>query len=46
MNLEGWVVQPNLVPYEGTIAKGNQTREAYEGWEPDINLIANTEESE
>jgi murein DD-endopeptidase MepM/ murein hydrolase activator NlpD len=41
MNLDGWVVQPNLVPYEGTIAKEDQVREACECWEPDLNLIVN-----
>ena len=42
MNLSGWVVQPNLVPYEGSIAKGSELRTACECWEPEQNLIMNT----
>lgn len=42
MNLDGWVVQPNLAPYEGTIARGNETREACQCWDPDLNLIVNS----
>ncbi|RMF04990.1 MAG: LysM peptidoglycan-binding domain-containing protein, partial [Chloroflexi bacterium] len=41
LNLDGWVVQPNQVPYEGTIAKGNEVREACECWDADLNLIIN-----
>jgi hypothetical protein len=41
MNLGGWVVQPNLVPYEGKMVRGDQTREACECWEPDMNYILN-----
>ena len=41
MNLGGWVVQPNLVSYEGIMIKGNETREACECWEPDLNLMTN-----
>jgi LasA protease len=41
MNLSGWVVQPNLVPYEGTITKGGQELEACECWDPEMNLIVN-----
>jgi LasA protease len=41
MNMGGWVVQPNLVPYEGNIANGEQQREACECWKPELNLIVN-----
>lgn len=41
MILSGWVVQPNLVSYQGTIKKGSQTREACECWDAAINLIVN-----
>ncbi len=43
MNLSGWLVQPNLVPYEGTIVKGNEVRTACECWEDEQNLIVNLE---
>lgn len=39
MVLSGWVVQPNLTPYAGSITAGSETREACECWEPDLNLI-------
>lgn len=39
MDLGGWVVQPNLVPYQGNIANGDELRESCECWEPDLNLI-------
>jgi len=42
MNLSGWVVQPNLVPYEGTIAKGDKVLTACECWDAEQNLIVNT----
>ncbi len=41
MDLGGWVVQPNLVPYQGNIANGDEVRESCECWEPDLNLIVN-----
>lgn len=41
MTLSGWVVQPNLVAYEGTMVKGIETRESCECWEPEVNLIVN-----
>ncbi len=41
MNLDGWEVQQNLVPYEGTLVKGNSIREACECWEPEMNLLLN-----
>ena len=43
MNLSGWVVQPNLTPYDGTIKKGLEVRYSCECWEPNLNLIVNTE---
>lgn len=41
MNLSGWIVQPNLSSYEGTIVKGNQVRTACECWDVERNLIIN-----
>lgn len=41
MVLSGWVVQPNLAPYEGTLKKGDELREACECWDPEINLVVN-----
>lgn len=41
MNLDGWVVQPNPVSYEGKMVKGNQVREACECWDATKNLIVN-----
>jgi murein DD-endopeptidase MepM/ murein hydrolase activator NlpD len=41
MNLSGWVVQPVLAAYEGTLKKGDQIREACECWEAEKNLIIN-----
>lgn len=43
MNLAGWIVQPTLAPYEGTLKKDTQTREACECWDAGKNLIVNTE---
>lgn len=43
LELSGWVVQPNMVGYEGTIRKGTEERESCECWEADINLIVNPE---
>jgi murein DD-endopeptidase MepM/ murein hydrolase activator NlpD len=43
MNLAGWQVQPNLLPYEGFISNGIDVREACECWDADLNLIVNTE---
>ena len=37
--LSGWVVQPNLIPYAGSITNGNEVREPCECWEADLNLI-------
>jgi murein DD-endopeptidase MepM/ murein hydrolase activator NlpD len=37
--LSGWVTQPTLSPYDGTLKKGSEIREACECWDPDINLI-------
>jgi murein DD-endopeptidase MepM/ murein hydrolase activator NlpD len=42
MNLSGWIVQPNLVPYHGIIARGAQQLEACECWDAKKNLIVNT----
>jgi murein DD-endopeptidase MepM/ murein hydrolase activator NlpD len=42
MNLSGWVVQPNLAPYQGTMLKGPNIREACECWDAKMNLIVNT----
>jgi LysM repeat protein len=39
LNLSGWVVQPNPLPYAGTMSKDNIVRESCECWEPDLNLI-------
>ncbi len=39
--LSGWVVQPNLVPYEGTMKKGDKVHEACECWDKEKNLIVN-----
>lgn len=41
MNLAGWVVQPTLAPYQGSLKNGTVTREACECWEPAKNLIVN-----
>lgn len=41
MNLSGWIVQPNLIPYHGTIVRGTQLLEACECWDPKMNLIIN-----
>lgn len=41
MEMSGWVVQPNLASYEGTIRNGTEIRESCECWEADINLIVN-----
>jgi murein DD-endopeptidase MepM/ murein hydrolase activator NlpD len=46
MNLSGWVVQPNLIPYEGKIVKDAVTRTACECWEAEKNLIMNTSPDE
>jgi hypothetical protein len=43
LNLSGWVTQPTLAPYEGTLKKGNTVREACECWEAPKNLIVNVE---
>jgi murein DD-endopeptidase MepM/ murein hydrolase activator NlpD len=42
MNLSGWLVQPNLAPYQGTMTKGSLIREACECWDVKKNLIVNT----
>lgn len=44
MNLSGWEVQPNSVPYDGQLVKGTDIRDSCECWEPDMNLIVNTGE--
>lgn len=41
MELSGWVVQPNLVPYDGVMVKGNERRASCECWEAEMNLIVN-----
>ncbi len=41
MNLSGWIVQPNLTPYEGTMVNGDQIRTACECWDDEQNLIIN-----
>jgi murein DD-endopeptidase MepM/ murein hydrolase activator NlpD len=41
LNLSGWVAQPALAAYEGTLKKGDQVREACECWEAEKNLIIN-----
>jgi murein DD-endopeptidase MepM/ murein hydrolase activator NlpD len=41
MELSGWVVEQNLVAYDGTIRKGAEVRESCECWETDVNLIVN-----
>jgi murein DD-endopeptidase MepM/ murein hydrolase activator NlpD len=41
MELAGWVVQPNLTPYEGTMVKAGQVRTACECWDAEHNLIVN-----
>jgi murein DD-endopeptidase MepM/ murein hydrolase activator NlpD len=43
MNLSGWIVQPNLTPYDGAVVKAGQERIACECWEPDLNLVVNEE---
>ena len=37
--LSGWIVQPTLNPYSGTMTNGLDIREPCECWEPDMNLI-------
>jgi len=44
LNLSGWVVQPNLTPYEGTIIKAGEVRSSCECWDAQKNLIVNTGE--
>ncbi|MCB0194380.1 MAG: LysM peptidoglycan-binding domain-containing M23 family metallopeptidase [Anaerolineae bacterium] len=44
MNLSGWEVQNNLVPYNGKLVKDDEVREACECWEPDMNLIVNSDD--
>ena len=39
LELDGWVVQPSLIPYEGFIVNGSETREACECWDPEKNLM-------
>jgi len=39
MDLDGWVVQPNLIPYSGNIARGDEVRESCECWDPELNLM-------
>ncbi len=41
LNLAGWVVQPTLAPYEGSLKNGTIVREACECWEAEKNLIVN-----
>lgn len=41
MELNGWVVQPSLVPYDGSMIKGAEHRESCECWDPEINLLVN-----
>jgi hypothetical protein len=41
LELDGWVVQPSLIPYEGFIVNGSETREACECWDPEKNLMVN-----
>lgn len=42
MNLSGWVVQPDPVPYEGLITNGVETRQPCECWDDKLNLIIHT----
>ncbi len=42
MVLSGWVVQPTLNPYDGTLTKGAETRTACECWDENLNLIVHT----
>lgn len=44
MNLSGWVVQPNVAPYDGVMVKGAEVRESCECWDPGLNLIVNLKE--
>jgi murein DD-endopeptidase MepM/ murein hydrolase activator NlpD len=44
MELSGWVVQPNVAPYDGVMVKGDQVRESCECWDPALNLIVNLKE--
>lgn len=39
LDLAGWVVQPELLPYAGAIKREAEVREPCECWDPDINLI-------
>ena len=39
LELSGWRVQPNPIPYAGGMAKGDEAREPCECWEPNLNLI-------
>ncbi len=43
MKLGEWVVQPSLIPYEGFITNGSETRQACECWDAEMNLIVNTD---
>ena len=43
MKLSGWVVQPNIVPYHGTMERAGESREACECWDAETNLIVNDE---
>jgi len=44
LNLSGWVVQPNLTPYEGTIVKNGEVRSSCECWDAEKNLIINADD--
>jgi hypothetical protein len=37
MVLSGWTAHEVLMPYNGTMTKGEQTRTAAERWTPEIN---------
>ncbi len=37
MTLSGWTAQKDVMPYDGTMVKGEQTRTACECWEDDYN---------
>lgn len=39
MNLAGWIVQPDVLPYAGAISQAETVRLPCECWEADLNLI-------
>jgi murein DD-endopeptidase MepM/ murein hydrolase activator NlpD len=41
LNLSGWVIQPSLASYDGTMSRGTETRASCECREADKNLVIN-----